>query len=292
MSESCIQANADGGSATHQDVDTYFSVGDPVYALFYDQWYPGQVLSVDVEYLEVLWDDEFTRSRLPHSQVLARHRAAALSERSTQDTLAGDAHTQEAHVNIEVEQLLPIPGPPESPPPPPWACAQPDARRNEAVFDEPSGGWQVNRRLRKAAQENDVKAALDCIQGGACVNSVDRSGRTALFHAAGQGSLQVVEALLEYRANPNAIDVGGDGPVDEVEYWIGKRMLGKATHLNLDQCSRVRDLLHQQGGQRCNPNPSASGRRGALETLAGERGLASAMPWLQPRQPMLMPPGG
>ena len=45
---------------------------DDVYARFYGQWHPAQVLSIGVDDVTVLWEDEFTRSILPRSDVLKR----------------------------------------------------------------------------------------------------------------------------------------------------------------------------------------------------------------------------
>ena len=159
----------------------------------------------------------------------------------------------------------------------------------------PSGG-KASKQLRHAAQINDLPSAKDCVRRlGVDVNGKDGSGRTALFHAVGNGAVDVVEYLLSQSANPNILDIHDSGPVDEAQYWLSKCRLRDVRDPEGDlpaRLEKVLDLLFEHGGTAQPPdqlNNSEFDRRKRMQCRANELGIILA--WTAPEQYALpLPP--
>src|SRR6266487_2414018 len=70
-------------------------------------------------------------------------------------------------------------------------------------------GADVGDKLRDAAKKGNVNSVVALLDEGADVNSVDKHGRNAIFWAAANGRLDVIDKLLTRGADPNATG----------EYW-------------------------------------------------------------------------
>lgn len=74
---------------------------------------------------------------------------------------------------------------------------------------------ELNRELISRVIHLDIIGVHDLLERGAQVNAPDESGRTALSHAAGLGSSELVcEMLLEYGADPEMADKSNMRPFD------------------------------------------------------------------------------
>ena len=156
-------------------------------------------------------------------------------------------------------------------------------RGNDAPGEE-------GKKLRKAASDGKVVQVLQLLQAGGAnarlVDDKDGSGKTALHKAAEAGYRNVVELLLEFKADPNARDRDMWTPVDDAEYWSIKQspmhMLDGGSDVR-ERCLAVLEILRAHGGTRFEPeigHPCYRGvqsRRQKLEAVAAERGIP--VPW-------------
>lgn len=78
------------------------------------------------------------------------------------------------------------------------------AARTGSGSSAPSLPDYEKHELATAAEDGDVAAVRALINGGAVVDQKDRSGRTALHHAARRGHIDVLELLLERGADTEA----------------------------------------------------------------------------------------
>ena len=156
-------------------------------------------------------------------------------------------------------------------------------RGNDAPGEE-------GKKLRKAASDGKVEQVLQLLQAGGAnaplVDDKDGSGKTALHKAAEAGYRNVVELLLEFKADPNARDRDMWTPVDDAEYWSIKQspmhMLDGGSDVR-ERCLAVLEILRAHGGTRFEPEighpcyRNVQYRRQKLEAVAGERGIP--VPW-------------
>ena len=156
-------------------------------------------------------------------------------------------------------------------------------RGNDAPGEE-------GKKLRKAASDGKVVQVLQLLQAGGAnaplVDDKDGSGKTALHKAAEAGYRNVVELLLEFKADPNARDRDMWTPVDDAEYWSIKQspmhMLDGGSDVR-ERCLAVLEILRAHGGTRFEPEVGhpcyrdVQSRRQKLEAVAAERGIP--VPW-------------
>jgi hypothetical protein len=72
---------------------------------------------------------------------------------------------------------------------------------------------QARSRLFQAAREGTVRVIIRAIELGAEVDSVDATGKTALYIASQQGQLEAVKTLLEKGADSNLRNKSGVSPL-------------------------------------------------------------------------------
>jgi len=78
-------------------------------------------------------------------------------------------------------------------------------------------------QLHSAAQQGDVDAALDAIEGGADVHAKDNNGWQPLHEAARAGHVEVAELLKEKGADMNGRTNKGRGGTP---LWLARQSLG------------------------------------------------------------------
>jgi len=162
-------------------------------------------------------------------------------------------------------------GLPAPPPPPPAAAAGgwgalPGSSNSGSRHSAPNSG--PGKRLRKAAEANNMPEIMEMIKAGANMNDADKSGKTPLHYAARAGARDAVDLLLRFDADPNVRDRYGFMPRDEAEYWAVKQQPG---------CTDVLEVLARYKAQRSDA-PYVEAQRRKLEILA--RSLGIAVPWL------------
>ena len=147
------------------------------------------------------------------------------------------------------------------------------------------GGRTLVKRFLKAAVDDDVNVAVECLEFGVDKNAADRNNKTALHYAAGAGSDGVVGLLLREGANPNAETKFGTRVREEVEYWFGKGMLGKKADFRPEKFQKCIDLLNACRASRRSADDldsSTKKRLKALEDEAERCGIGRLMmPWCQ-----------
>jgi hypothetical protein len=70
----------------HSTSETGLNVGDPVVACFYGEWHPATIRRIDGSTIDVVWDGEWSSSRLPASAVLRRQTLESVESVSDQGT--------------------------------------------------------------------------------------------------------------------------------------------------------------------------------------------------------------
>eukprot|EP00927_Polykrikos_kofoidii_P001498 TRINITY_DN10561_c0_g1_i3.p1 TRINITY_DN10561_c0_g1~~TRINITY_DN10561_c0_g1_i3.p1 ORF type:complete len:582 (-),score=96.09 TRINITY_DN10561_c0_g1_i3:79-1824(-) len=184
----------------------------------------------------------------------------------------------------------PPPPPPPRPPPRNEPCQEaPEVDDNPwKSFIEPRpppptppptrASAELSRRLRKAAELDDVNEIQQLVSDGAYFGDADRGGKVALHYAARAGSFAAVKLLLHLRADPNANDMHGGRPRDESEWWAVKQPAGlkteEAQQLRLN-CLKTLKVLASNGAV-CSDQHIV--RRRQLEKSALARGID--VPWL------------
>ena len=68
----------------------------------------------------------------------------------------------------------------------------------------------LNQRLIDASEAGELAIVQKLLKEGASVNAKSGRGKTPLMFAAAEGQLEVIEVLLEYGADPFAVDLDGD----------------------------------------------------------------------------------
>ena len=170
-------------------------------------------------------------------------------------------------------------GLPAPPPPPPAAAAGgwgalPGSSNSGSRHSAPNSG--PGKRLRKAAEANNMPEIMEMIKAGANMNDADKSGKTPLHYAARAGAMDAVELLLSLGAEPNVPDFDGLMPCDEADYWAVTQPAGDSGQLRKG-CLAVLEVLERWNAQRSDALYVQAIRR-RLEILARSRGIA--VPWL------------
>jgi ankyrin repeat protein len=80
-----------------------------------------------------------------------------------------------------------------------------------------------DRRLIRAARDQDITALVRALHDGANPNATDSKGRTALMLAADQHWVEGVELLLDRNADVHLFDRLGYGALGHAE-WNGERL--------------------------------------------------------------------
>jgi len=112
------------------------------------------------------------------------------------------------------------------------------------------------KRLRVAAQKGDVETIeLELGASSEIIDARDGDGRTALYHAAENGQLEVVELLIRSRADINLPRFFcGKTPLDAACCWALVHSQSAKTRKTSDRCSAAAELLERNGGTRKDEN--------------------------------------
>lgn len=79
--------------------------------------------------------------------------------------------------------------------------------------DRPGVDRYGRTHIHNAVNENDIAKLAELIAAGKDINAQDDNGWTALHFAAQDRNIEMIKLLLKHGADPNLIDIYGNGPL-------------------------------------------------------------------------------
>jgi len=120
--------------------------------------------------------------------------------------------------------------------------------RHNASFADPRNGWMALHFACSADYVDVVQYLLDTVKVD--INLIDSDGRTPLWLAAECNSVDTVELLLEYKADPTIPDKNGHTPewiiLNQSKLWRKSVTLNSSTRVSKQNDSMFVDPLDDQ----------------------------------------------